>query len=190
MYLIDGHNLIGQLDDLSLSDANDEVKLIQKLTGFAARVSKRIVVVFDNGITGGRSRLSTYTVEVIWARQGSSADRLLQERIQDAKDPQQYVVVSSDREVLSYAQERRMQAVRSVDFARLLKPNVVPDKDSAIKLDYYPTPKEVMMWLQIFNNAALEDPTQPVDLAALFEEPPADDFVARYGKKKKWKGIN
>ena len=34
MYLIDGHNLIGQLPDLSLTDPDDEAKLVQKLTGF------------------------------------------------------------------------------------------------------------------------------------------------------------
>ena len=58
-YLIDGHNLIGQLPDLSLNDPNDEAKLVQKLIGFAARQQKRVVVVFDSGLPGGKSRLST-----------------------------------------------------------------------------------------------------------------------------------
>ena len=35
--LIDGHNLIGHLPDLSLSDPRDEVKLVARLQAYAAR---------------------------------------------------------------------------------------------------------------------------------------------------------
>ena len=39
-YLIDGHNLIGQLPDISLDDPNDEALLVQKLSGFCAANTK------------------------------------------------------------------------------------------------------------------------------------------------------
>jgi S-adenosylhomocysteine hydrolase len=32
-YMIDGHNLIGKLPDISLDDPNDEALLVQKLAG-------------------------------------------------------------------------------------------------------------------------------------------------------------
>jgi hypothetical protein len=149
-YLIDGHNLIGQLPDISLADPNDEAKLVQKLAGFAARTGKKIVVIFDSGITGGKSRLSTGMVEVVFATPRTNADRIMIERIQDAKDPLYWVVVSSDNQVLGAAQRRRMKAIRSHDFAQLMRPAAARDKEESDGREVYPSPAEVEMWLKIF----------------------------------------
>ena len=54
--LIDGHNLIGQTPGLSLADPNDEQKLIVMLRRYAARKQARIVVIFDSGNPGGKSK--------------------------------------------------------------------------------------------------------------------------------------
>jgi hypothetical protein len=40
-YLIDAHNLIGQLEDLSLSDPNDEAILVTRLKAFCVQGLKR-----------------------------------------------------------------------------------------------------------------------------------------------------
>jgi predicted RNA-binding protein with PIN domain len=158
-YLIDGHNLIGQLPDISLKDPNDEAKLVQKLIGFSARQQKRVVVVFDSGLPGGKSRLSTGQVEVIFASQGSNADNVMKERIKRARDPGQWIVVSNDREVLSAARERRMTTLTSADFAPKLqsdptplKPKNKPVKDAGEAADVYVSPAEVEAWLKIFKD--------------------------------------
>ena len=54
--LIDGHNLIGRLPDLRLDDPQDEAKLVARLRVYHARTGKRVTVVFDRGLPGGRSR--------------------------------------------------------------------------------------------------------------------------------------
>jgi len=154
MYLIDGHNLIGQLDDISLDDPNDEAKLVQKLIGFTARMSKKCVVVFDQGITGGKSRMSTGTVEVVFASALTNADRVILERIKAATNPDQWIVVSNDRLVLDAAQSRKMRALKSKEFAPLLKPAPVPPKDKRDKdvgSEVYPSAAEVEAWLKLFN---------------------------------------
>ncbi len=155
MYLIDGHNLIGQLDDISLDDPNDEAKLVQKLIGFSARMKKKCVVIFDQGITGGRSRMSTGTVEVIFASARSNADKVMIERIKDAKNVDEWVVVSNDREVLEAARLRKMKVLKSKDFAPMLKPAPAPNKDKHDKDQHagevYPSPAEVEAWLKLFN---------------------------------------
>ncbi|MBE2271113.1 MAG: NYN domain-containing protein [Anaerolinea sp.] len=154
MYLIDGHNLIGQLDDISLDDPNDEAKLVQKLIGFAARMNKKCVVIFDQGITGGKSRMSTATVEVVFASPRTNADRVMMERIKHASNPDQWIVVSNDRMVLDAAQNRKMRALKSKDFAPLLKPAPAPQKDKRDKdagSEVYPSPAEVEAWLKLFN---------------------------------------
>lgn len=162
-YLIDGHNLIGQLPDLSLSDPNDEAKLVQKLMGFCARTRKKCVVVFDGGLPGGWSTLSTRPVEVIFASPGTNADRIMRERIQSLRDPGQWVVVSNDREVLAAAQARKIKTMRSAGFAPLLQGTAVgtkappppnrastPADDLGSAANPRISPAEVEQWLDLF----------------------------------------
>lgn len=158
-YLIDGHNLIGQLPDISLTDPDDEAKLVQKLTGFAARQGKKVVVVFDSGLPGGKSRMSTNQVEVIFASARSSADDVMKERIKRLRDTGQWVVVSNDRAVLDAARARRMTTLTSAEFAPLLraapapeKRKSTPDADAGEASDVHVSPAEVEAWLKIFKD--------------------------------------
>lgn len=154
MYLIDGHNLIGQLPDISLDDPDDEAKLVQKLIGFSARQKKKCVVIFDQGIVGGKSRMSTRGVEVIFASPRTNADALMIARIKAASNPSQWVVVSGDQMVLDEARKRKMQAIRSAEFAPLLRPAQAADKDAKLDegkpADVYLSPAEVDAWLKLF----------------------------------------
>lgn len=151
-YLIDGHNLIGQLPDISLADPDDEAKLVIKLVGFAARKKSRCVVVFDKGITAGKSRMSNSAVEVVFAPSSSSADAIMIARIDATRDPNYWTVVSNDNAVLKRARQRQMKAIKSSVFARELRPVQVIDKDADpgeaehVRI----SPAEVEMWLQIF----------------------------------------
>lgn len=156
MYLIDGHNLIGQLPDLSLTDPNDEAKLVQKLNGFAARHKKRITVIFDSGLPGGKSRLSTHQVEVVFATSRSSADDVMTARIRRARDPGQWVIVSNDHAVINAARARRMTVLTSAEFAPLLRPppkqKTGGHQDAGEAADVYVPPEEVEAWLKIFRD--------------------------------------
>lgn len=154
-YLIDGHNLIGQLPDISLTEPDDEAKLVQKLLAFAARTSKHIIVVFDHGLPGGRSRMSTGSVEVVFAPQHLNADRILLERINTCEDPRNWTIVSSDRVVLATAERRGMRPVRSTDFAPQLQPPQRKKKDPRDKLkhDAYVSKAEVEEWLRLFGES-------------------------------------
>lgn len=156
-YLIDGHNLIGQLPDISLSDPNDEAKLVLKLIGFAARMKTKCVVVFDQGITAGKSRMSNGVVEVVFAPQKATADKIMMARINATRDAQYWIVVSNDNEVLQCAQKRKMKTIRSAAFARELLPLRIPDKDRnnedddpGAAADIKLTPAEIEMWMKLF----------------------------------------
>jgi uncharacterized protein len=150
-YLIDGHNLIGQLPDISLDDPNDEAQLVQKLAGFVARTRHRCVVVFDHGLPGGSSRMSTRGVQVIFASQHSNADRVLIDRIHKERNPRGWTVVSSDNTVLATARRSRMQTRTSAEFAAMLQrplPPLRPGPDEAP--DVQLSPEEVDEWLDLF----------------------------------------
>jgi predicted RNA-binding protein with PIN domain len=157
-YLIDGHNLIGQLPDISLRDPDDEARLVQKLIGLSARQSKRVVVVFDSGLPGGKSRMSTGQVEVIFASVGSSADDVMKERIKRVRDPGQWIVVSNDRAVLDAARARRMTTITSAEFAVQLRQSPAPkgkrprSTDPGEADDVHVSSAEVEAWLEIFKS--------------------------------------
>ena len=149
-YMIDGHNLIGKLPDLTLDDPNDEALLVQKLAGFAARTGKQCLVVFDHGLPGGTSRMSTRAVQVVFASARSTADRVMMERIKKIPDPMNWSVVSSDNDVLGIARHFRMKTLLSEEFASLLvapPPKVVDAGEAA---DVSLSADEVNEWLNLF----------------------------------------
>ncbi len=149
-YLIDGHNLIAYLDDISLDDPDDEAKLVQKLIGFVARTKSRCIVIFDAGLPGGWSRMSKHSVQVIFARHDSSADRILYNRIRTEKNPKMWTVVSSDNAVLSEARKYRMQTIRAADFAHQLKHPTPIKPDIGESPDVKLTEKEIDEWARLF----------------------------------------
>jgi predicted RNA-binding protein with PIN domain len=152
-YLIDGHNLIARLPDIDLEDPNDEAKLVDKLKGFVARDRKKCTVVFDGGLPGGVSTMSTGSVKVIFAAsQHTNADNVIKERIRKIPDARNWTIVSSDNEVLDFARQHKMKAQTSAEFAQTLqrKPRI---KDSRGEALHVQVPKdEVDEWLNIFGD--------------------------------------
>lgn len=155
-YLIDGHNLIGQLPDLSLADPDDEAKLVLKLTGFTARTGKKVVVVFDHGLPGGKSKMSTNAVEVVFASNPADADSIMKGRIAKAKDCAQWTVISNDHAVLDTAKARGMKTLRSRDFVPILNDTThkrqVYLRAGGEAADVYVSPKDVDEWLKLFGD--------------------------------------
>lgn len=159
-YLIDGHNLIGQVADISLEDPDDEVALVLRLRRWAAKGRKRqIVVIFDRGLPGGKDRgLSTGNVKVVFASGAQSADALLIGRIQRVKNPGDYTLVSSDQRIRQAAQARRMPLWRAEEFAARmaeeLAKGVEGGETAVTQLQDPPiSTAEVDMWLAIFDVA-------------------------------------
>ncbi len=154
-YLIDGHNLIGQLPDIDLKDPNDEALLVQKLSGFVARTKQKCVVIFDHGMPGGKSRMSTKGVEVIFAAHPGDADQMIINRIENIKNPQAWTVVSSDHRVQNKAKLRRVTVMKASDFAtRLKRPKPAPKPNFDEAHDIHLTEDELEEWMRIFEGKA------------------------------------
>jgi predicted RNA-binding protein with PIN domain len=148
--LVDGHNLIGQMPDLRLDDPEDEAKLVARLRTYAARTGRRVTVVFDQGLPGGRSRdLSGGGVEVVFASPGRSADGILREHIRQARDPRGLIVVTSDRAIAAAARARGARVIRAEEFAvQLNAPPPTVEAGPAERL----SPEEVEEWLRVFES--------------------------------------
>jgi len=152
--LIDGHNLIGRLPDLRLDDPDDEAKLVARLRTYCARTRKRITVVFDRGLPGGRSELSGGGVEVVFAATGHTADGILCERVRQARDPRGLTIVTSDREVIAVARARGARVVRSEEFAAQLgvKAKAKVKAEVEVKADVRLSAQEIEEWLRVFGD--------------------------------------
>ena len=160
-YLIDGHNLIAKMPGIDLSDPNDEAKLVIKLKGLVAKRRGRMqcTVIFDCGIPGGYSSMSTKSVQVIFAAmRHTDADRLLKLHIRRAKDPHNWTVVTSDQAVLDCARTHKMRWMTSGEFVDKLI-NASPEEDArGEEVDIQISATEVDEWLDLFGG---ESPNSP-----------------------------
>jgi predicted RNA-binding protein with PIN domain len=145
-FLIDGHNLIGQMPGLSLDDPDDEQKLIELLRAYLVRTDRKGTVVFDRGLPGGGARWSNVVLDVRFAPAPKKADDLIRERLERERNPRGLIVVTADRELAQAAERAGAQVRRPVDFARDMSagPKAPPKKESGL------TAAEVEEWERTF----------------------------------------
>jgi predicted RNA-binding protein with PIN domain len=170
-YLIDGHNVIAKMADISLADPGDEVKLVLRLKSWAAGGrNRRVTVIFDGGLPGGRApRLSSSTVTVLFAPPGKTADSLLIHHIRRVKNPPEYTLVSSDRQVIAAAEAKRMRYWRAGEFAeRLAAQNERhrPEKQTTTSAtsereEPHLSQTEIEEWLELFGPEPESTPAKP-----------------------------
>ena len=151
MLVIDGHNLIGQMLEISLSDPHDEEKLIKRLEGYHQERGTPIIVVFDPGqAPPPAKRLRGKGIKVLFAPPGSKADTLIINLIKKSPYPKGLTIVSSDREVRRAARARRAKMMTAQRFARMLsRPKRLPSTEPTIK-EKGLSSSEVKEWMAIF----------------------------------------
>jgi hypothetical protein len=155
-FLIDGHNLIGQLPTLSLQDPDDEEKLVQMLVSHRARTGRRITVVFDPG--GAYALAETRRqggIEVVFAPHGSNADAIIAQRVKRSRDPRGLLVVTSDRglaeTVTRLGARVRPAEAFAVELGQTSRTAQEKTQDTLpSEKDSPPTSEEVEAWLALF----------------------------------------
>jgi predicted RNA-binding protein with PIN domain len=157
--LIDGHNLIGQLPQINLSDPDDEAQLVMLLRRYATRrKGRKVVVVFDGGVYGHPDNLNGYGIETHFAKSPSDADTMLIKRIRAIKRRDEWQVVTSDRAVAGEAEARGIPVVSSQLFAKRLMALHQPNASVQTKRNDRPLSKEeIAMWMEIFGIDEDED---------------------------------
>ncbi|MFN5060585.1 MAG: NYN domain-containing protein [Chloroflexota bacterium] len=105
-YLIDGHNLIGSMPNISLSDDNDEFKLVFLLRKIAvSKKNRQILVVFDRGVYGHQQSLNGYGVTCHFALSPEDADTQIIRRIKGLRTPKEWALVTADRRIIDVAHQ-------------------------------------------------------------------------------------
>jgi len=155
--LIDGHNLIGRMPDLSLSDPADEEALVARLRIVAGRTRRRITVVFDPGMGHGlASKGRSGGVSVVYAGAGRTADEVILRRVRSARNRRAITVVTSDRPLGNQVQAEGAAVKSCEDFIRewLIQPapDAEADEDQA-RVQMRPDADNVDYWLAEFSRA-------------------------------------
>ncbi len=155
MILIDGHNLIGKLPGIRLSDEEDELSLIQLLQVYC-RVKQRDVNVFFDGAAPGFARRQRHgRVTAVFVERGTPADDLIiQHLIQAGKKARNLSVVTSDHRIQAQARAVQAKVIPSEMFVDELLEARRNTFDQSSSGQSSLSSAEVDEWLRLFQEAA------------------------------------
>lgn len=152
-YLIDGHNLIPKIPGLSLSQMDDEQRLIDLLSAFQRAKPTPIEVFFDQAAPGsaGKRRIGGLTAHFIF--RVTTADQAIARRLASlGKAARNWTVVTSDRRVQQEARSRQAEVQPSEDFARELTATLQAAANRQRAEPPPIHPDEIDEWLKAFND--------------------------------------
>jgi len=144
-YLIDGNNLMAQTVGWHRNKAAARRKLIHALTRFVALHRRKLKVVFD-GVPDNEfpEALTFKSVQIFYARPGSDADSRIKEMLSRSSYKRDTIVVTSDRDLASFAKNQGSKVISSGQFRSMLEEAAATsDKVSTAAVD-------VEEWLDFF----------------------------------------
>jgi predicted RNA-binding protein with PIN domain len=115
--LIDGYNLIGIAHN-SLEKARNDI--VEKLCQYSSLKEHDVTIVFDGWKTGQatETKLRISNINIIYSRLGEKADFVIKKLISETT--KSWIVVSSDREISSFANRKELVSLTSDEFERKL----------------------------------------------------------------------
>lgn len=154
-YLIDGHNLIPKVHGLSLSQIDDEEKLIAMLREFCRLTQASVDVYFDRA---GSGKLETHHFGRVTAHfvppSTTADDTIIRHIRKTGKSVRNWVLVTSDNRIQVEARACHMNILPSEEFAVILQsaldnPGYSPDEEDSLMTDI-----EIDAWLEIFRRGS------------------------------------
>lgn len=151
-FIIDGHNLVPKIPGLSLSDPEDESKLIALLQEYGRLTRSQMDLFFDNAPPGKAGTKGSGSLRVHYVKQGISADEAIIAFMRNCtRDSTEIFLVTSDRRIHAEARSMRIRFIHSEVFSREMgkvfsSPQVVNREKEKT-----PSPQEVEEWLDLFS---------------------------------------
>jgi len=150
-YLIDGHNLIAALPDVSLADVEDERQLLEKLNSFCTRTRRKVLVFFDQGQIENEPFRSGHFLRAVFIHSPRTADDAIRAELRKlGRSAANWTVISSDREVKQAARAAGARTLDSQAFVDILQP--VNDEGEPEKSETTLSDDELEQWLHLFKS--------------------------------------
>ena len=135
-YIIDGHNLIGVLPNISLAQPDDEARLIDRLQSYRAHGAGPMIVFFDGNplsaanLPGShlKSIPSRPGIEIRYSTRGKTADDAIVEFLHASRQPGQYAVVTNDAELITRVRSLGASVLRANEFSAQMARQMGPSK--------------------------------------------------------------
>lgn len=155
-YILDGHNLIPKISGLSLSDPEDEIKLMELLNRYHRLKHTHITVYFDRAPIGMQGVRKNGSIRAVFVPVGRTADSAIMRELAKLKSSARGVtVVSSDRQIQAAARERHANILSSEEFAQELE-NVLSTAPSKEDDPTSQNPEDIEEWLRLFSGKSKE----------------------------------
>lgn len=150
-YLIDGHNLVPKAG-LRLDFPDDETRLVNLLNDFSRMKKQPVEVYFDGAPIGQAGMRKMGAVRAHFIKKGTTADAAIRARLAAlGREARNWIVVSSDHAVQSFAHGAQAKAITSEEFVQLMKKTAAAHQIQAREKPN-PNQSEVEEWLELFKN--------------------------------------
>jgi predicted RNA-binding protein with PIN domain len=154
-YIIDGNNLIGCSQEIPQDDLNGREKIVHLVKKFQEKRKTSVTVVFDGAPDYGSYQNNSNTkFKVVFPRYGKSADDEIKEILNTYNHFRDVTVVTSDRELKTYAKDKGAKTINSIEFYYELKRiSRIRGKEEERKkrINQKLSDSEVDQWMKFFN---------------------------------------
>jgi predicted RNA-binding protein with PIN domain len=151
-YYLDGYNVIGQANHISLADNNKVAALIELLQKYR-KSGDHLVVIFDgqNKMVGFPMTEKLPGITIIHTSGNRSADDYIKEKVLTKKDKSNIILVTSDRDILFHAKKANVTTIGSAQFLTMFcNHDVVNEEKKSPTI----SDNHVNYWLNEFNQAS------------------------------------
>lgn len=132
--LVDGYNVLRGV--LEGREANEHVRnqFLSQLGRYARRKKHSIIVIFDGGPSHMPERMEKYGISVVFSGYIDTADDLIKKKL-TALHGKDVLLVSSDRELNSWASKYDIPSIDALDFYELLQSALESEPEAAAPLE-------------------------------------------------------
>jgi len=121
LYLVDGNNVMALKPGWHRDKAAARRRLIHELSALVAARRVKVRVVFDGAPDEDFPDGVKYkSVHIFYAKRGSNADTRIKDMVRRSSFKRDMVVVSSDRDLSSFARRQGTKTMASVQFRRMI----------------------------------------------------------------------
>ncbi len=151
-YILDGYNVIGASKHIRLGQSDKEDNLIKLLSKFLKHNKHNITVVFDGKHPdfNWQSHYTQQGIQIVFTDKEESADSYIIRKMNNKKNKQAIIVVTSDREIITAAKRAQIKTLSSSMFWKNVLQNESETK--TMKPSHDLSEHEMNAWLDIFNN--------------------------------------